>query len=508
VTSYAPNDQISAQSRTIGGSGTAVNTTYQYDPAARQTTITDYVSGGSALATYIYSYDKSDRVTTMVDAEGTYTYTYDNSNELTNVDESGTQAESYSYDLNGNRTGTGYSTTVMNETLTSPGLVTYTYDKAGNTISADSGGTFATYSYDYRNRLTEVTQGGTVIATYVYNPLDQRIGIQESGSTNWTVYNGTSADASPYADFNGSGTLLTRYVYGPGMVDEAVVDELLARTSSGGTIAWYLPDKLGSVRDIVSSAGLVLDHIVYDSFGNILTETIAGNGDRFKFAGMQYDSATGQYYDHARWYGPGIGRFDSQDPLRFTARDADLYRYVRNSPSSTTDTSGLQEAPPRDPYHPPFEDPISYFLYYYWQLPYRLEPGTGGMGGSGNPRLTPPLRKIPTTPAPPGFQAPQKGPPLTFDAQIAPPHASEPEVDESLPFLLGLPDNTPPVEDEPGLLPPKIEVPKNPIQLPKGPLPRLPDVWGPPQTPEEFLENMYTPKLDQDGTTPKPDAPM
>ena len=45
VTSYAPNNQISAQSRTIGGSGTAVNTTYQYDAADRQTTITDYVVG-------------------------------------------------------------------------------------------------------------------------------------------------------------------------------------------------------------------------------------------------------------------------------------------------------------------------------------------------------------------------------------------------------------------------------------------------------------------------------
>ena len=102
-------------------------------------------------------------------------------------------------------------------------------------ISANSGGTFTTYTYDYRNRLTEVTQGGTVIATYTYNALDQRIGIQESGGRTWTVYNGTSADALPYADFNGSGTLLTRYVSGPGMVNGAAVDELLARTSSGGT---------------------------------------------------------------------------------------------------------------------------------------------------------------------------------------------------------------------------------------------------------------------------------
>ena len=67
-------------------------------------------------------------------------------------------------------------------------------------------GRITTYTYDYRNRLTGVKQGGTIIATYTYNALDQRIGIQDSGgSTTWTVYNGTSADALPYADFNGSG---------------------------------------------------------------------------------------------------------------------------------------------------------------------------------------------------------------------------------------------------------------------------------------------------------------
>ena len=41
----------------------------------------------------------------------------------------------------------------------------------------------------------------------------------------------------------------------------------------------------------------MLDTIVYDSFGNIVTETDPANGDRFKFAGMQYDATTGQYYD-------------------------------------------------------------------------------------------------------------------------------------------------------------------------------------------------------------------
>ena len=68
----------------------------------------------------------------------------------------------------------------------------------------------------------------------------------------------------------------------------------------GDTTAWYLPDNLGSVRDIVNSAGAELDHIVYDSFGNIVTETNATNGDRFKFAGMEYSPATGNGYDRLR----------------------------------------------------------------------------------------------------------------------------------------------------------------------------------------------------------------
>jgi RHS repeat-associated protein len=350
VTGYAANDQISSQSRTIGGSGTAVNTTYSYDSASRQTTITDYVSGGAALATYVYTYDNANRVTSEKDAEGTASFTYDNSNELTGV--TGSRTESYAYDANGNRTGTGYSTTVMNEIQTSPGVVTYTYDSAGNTISANSGGTFTTYTYDYRNRLTGVKQGGTVIATYVYDALDRRIEIQDSGgSTTWTVFNGTSADALPYGDFNSSGALLTRYVSGPGMVNGAVVDELLARTNSGGTSAWYLSDKLDSVRDVVNSSGSVIDHVVYDSFGNITTETSAGNGDRFKFASMEWDATTKEYFDHARWYGATVGRFVTQDPLGLVPGDQNLYRFVRNDTIDSTDPMGTTDdaGPPDSP---------------------------------------------------------------------------------------------------------------------------------------------------------------
>jgi len=125
-------------------------------------------------------------------------------------------------------------------------------------------------------------------------------------------------------------------------LDGLAVDELFARTSSSGSIAWYLTDQLGSVTDVVSSSGTDLDHIVYDPYGNVVTETNATNGDRFKFAGMEYDSPTGVYYDHARYYDEVIGRFISQDPKGFAAGDANLFRYVGDGPTYLNDRSGLQ----------------------------------------------------------------------------------------------------------------------------------------------------------------------
>ena len=222
---YDSANRIVAILRQVGSSTTAteVNTTIVYDNANRVVTITDGSSVHNSfppgwtttpLATYTYSYDNANRVTAETDAEGTASLAYDNASELTGV--TGSRTESYSYDANGNRNGTGYSTTVMNEIRTSPGPITYTYDSAGNTISAISGGTITTYTYDYRNRLSGVTRGGTVVATYMYDALNRRIGVQEAGGTTWTVYNGTHPDATPYADFNGSGTLLTRYVSSQG----------------------------------------------------------------------------------------------------------------------------------------------------------------------------------------------------------------------------------------------------------------------------------------------------
>ena len=125
-----------------------------------------------------------------------------------------------------------------------------------------------------------------------------------------TIYDGANA----WADFSNTNAIQNRYLYTRAM------DEILARLGNSGVLAWDLTDLLGSVRDLASGDGTtVIDHIKYDSYGNILAETAPASGDRFKYTAREYDAATSQYYYRARYYNEGAGRFDSQDPLKFAA---------------------------------------------------------------------------------------------------------------------------------------------------------------------------------------------
>src|SRR5438093_12605012 len=129
----------------------------------------------------------------------------------------------------------------------------------GRTRTSD--GEVTTFTWDFRNRLTEVlikSSGGTTLQDdkFTYDIYKRRIGKNTlSGGQSWTGYDGVN----PYADFNSSGSLTMRYLYGIG------IDFLLARLNASNVITYYLTDKLGSVRLLVSGAPSVIDTITYDS---------------------------------------------------------------------------------------------------------------------------------------------------------------------------------------------------------------------------------------------------
>jgi RHS repeat-associated protein len=89
---------------------------------------------------------------------------------------------------------------------------------------------------------------------------------------------------------------------------------------------------------LVDKSGNIQDQIVYDSFGNIKSET--GTGDRFKFTAREWDSEISLYNYRARSYSPSTGRFVRQDPIGFAAGDTNLYRYGGNGVVNGADPLG------------------------------------------------------------------------------------------------------------------------------------------------------------------------
>jgi RHS repeat-associated protein len=357
-----------------------VLTTFTYDNDDRVLTITHtYVPGSgssSTLATYLYTYNAASELTTEVNQDGTYTYSYDNTSQLIGVDASGGSCgasgcdESFSYDVNGNRTMSGYTTGTGNR-LTADGTYTYTYDDNGNTLTKTriSDSQKWEYTWDYRNRLTQVVvknAGGTILqqSDFTFDAFDRRIikSFDDDGpgphsaTVTKTIYDGADFAANPYADFDGSNALTMRYLYGP------AVDMTLARRNASGTVAWHLTDHLGSVHDVVTTNGATIDHVTYSAFGGIIAETSSSNGDRFKFTGHKFDSDSGQYQARARSYDPQSGRFVSADPIGFASGDTNQYRYAANRSTTNVDRLGLDnEAPsPTDaqywPADPSFAD--------------------------------------------------------------------------------------------------------------------------------------------------------
>jgi RHS repeat-associated protein len=346
---YDAQERLTGETRFVTSGGSKITEALNYDNADRLTTIAYSSSQVGALATFSYGYDNASQLTSYTGPEGSLTYTYDNASELTAV--GGARSESFQYDLNGNRSSSGYTTAAGNE-LTGDGTFTYAYDSEGNQISKTrvSDGENWSFTWDYHNRMTqavEKTSAGVTVTNdvFTYDVEDRRIGKSTNGTQVWYGYSDVvaptgsgEAQSNSYIDFNGSGSVTMRYLQRLGL------DTMLARYD-GTNVGWYLTDNVGSVRLIVNPSGTVLDQINYYAFGGIQNETNSSNGDRFKFTGREWDSEIALYNLRARPYGAFDGRFVAEDPSKFSAGDNNLYRYVANDPTDAMDRTGLQEQP-------------------------------------------------------------------------------------------------------------------------------------------------------------------
>ncbi len=94
----------------------------------------------------------------------------------------------------------------------------------------------------------------------------------------------------------------------------------------------------------MNNTSTVRNHIVYDTYGNVLSETAGGARSAIKFTGRYFDTETGLQWNLNRWYDAKTGRWLSQDPIGFEGGDANLYRYVGNDPGNGVDPRGLADS--------------------------------------------------------------------------------------------------------------------------------------------------------------------
>ncbi len=115
-------------------------------------------------------------------------------------------------------------------------------------------------------------------------------------------------------------------------------------------VLWALTDQQGTVHDTakVNANGVteVVDHIVYDSFGKVVSETDPSQGSLIGYAGLPLDKASGTIRSATRPYDPSTGQWTQPDLIDFLGRDPNRYRYCGNSPTNATDPSGLQSPLP------------------------------------------------------------------------------------------------------------------------------------------------------------------
>jgi|GEM_PF-1725848 len=345
------------------------STHYTYDGLGRLTSLVHSTSqvappvnsfGSTALAGYLYDYDQASRfesINSLID--GLTTYNHDDTNQLTGADHSAQTDESYSYDENGNRTMSGYDVDPNNR-LNSDGVYNYEYDDEGNRTAkvTIATGERVEYAWDHRNRLTNVTFKDSLSA--VVKTVDQSYDFLNRWVRSSTDADGAGSatatdrffvyeDGHVVLQFDGGSAsdLTNRYVWGP-MVDQILADEQLTSPSSAGNVIWPLTDHLNTVRDLAdrgesTGAVAVANHRVYDSFGQLVSETNAAVDEVFGFTSRYFDEVSGLQNNWNRWYEAEVGRWISEDPIGFAAGDSNLERYVGNHPTLAIDPTGFWE---------------------------------------------------------------------------------------------------------------------------------------------------------------------